>query len=192
MPGSVGPVTGFIYRDIGKGMSSSSALARFGKGGATMAGGGNISCQASQAGIGNGADVTEDTLFTVTLPANSLDIVGRQVFVEAYGTFAATSTTTKVIKVYFGSTVLVTFSGTTTQAGAWALMATITKTAAGQQTAMILNDTTVTGSLVRSITTASPSEADTAGIIIKVTGQVTGSSTANVSLCNCLTVCGYN
>jgi hypothetical protein len=190
MPGSVGTTTGYLYRDLGKGLSSSAALARFGKGGALMAGGGNIFCSASQAGFGNGNDTTEDLLVGVTLPPNSLDIVGRQVFIEAYGTITATSAT-KNARIYFGSTLLVNFVGTTTQTGAWAVMATITKTAAGQQTAMIVNDTTVTGSLVRSLTTASPSETDTAGILIRVTGQVSAGG-AGIALCNCLTVCGYN
>jgi hypothetical protein len=69
MPGTVGAVTGFIERQKGRGYVESSALQRFGKGGAAMAGGGNIFVGQSAAGIGNGADTTEDVLFTVSLPA---------------------------------------------------------------------------------------------------------------------------
>src|SRR6516164_8172475 len=116
MPGVIGAVTGFIERQKGRGYVESSALQRFGKGACAFAGGGNVFVGASAAGVGNGADVTEDVLFTVTLPANCLDIVGRQVLVEAAGQIGALSAT-KNLKVYFGSTVLANFAATTTQTG---------------------------------------------------------------------------
>jgi hypothetical protein len=61
MPGSVGSVSGIQDRELGKTVASASSRQRFGKSGALMAGGGNVFVSASQAGIGNGADTSEDT-----------------------------------------------------------------------------------------------------------------------------------
>jgi hypothetical protein len=192
MPGSVGSVSGIQDRELGKVLSSASSRQRFGKSGALMAGGGNIFVGASQAGIGNGADTSEDTLFSVTLPPNALDIVGRQILIEAYGSVAATSAT-KNARIYFGSTSLTTaFVGTTTQAGIWNINALITKTGPSTQSAFVALDYTIGSPAVPRVSTIlSPTEADTAGIIIKVTGQ-SSVATAGLVTCNLLTVSGYN
>ena len=190
MPGVIGAVTGFIERQKGRGYVESSALQRMGKAAAAMAGGGNISVQVSAAGVGNGADTTEDVLYTVTMPANCLDIVGRQFLIEAYGQVSATSAT-KNARVYFGSTVLVNFAATTTQTGVWAVTALVTKTGANAQSVLVLTDTTLTGSLVRSASVLSPTEADNAGIVIKATGQ-SSVATASLVTANLLSVGGYN
>jgi hypothetical protein len=64
---------------------------------------GNVSVQVSAAGLGNGADTTDDVLFTYALPANSLDAAGRQLTITAAGKFAA-NTNNKRIKIWFGTT----------------------------------------------------------------------------------------
>ncbi|NKI68958.1 hypothetical protein GN109_05960 [Collimonas pratensis] len=64
---------------------------------------GNVSVQVSAAGLGNGADTTDDVLFTYALPANSLDAAGRQLTITAAGKFAANGNN-KRIKVWFGTT----------------------------------------------------------------------------------------
>src|SRR5262249_40134917 len=190
MTGIIGAVTGFIERQKGRGYVESSALQRMGKGAAAMAGGGNITVNVSTAGVGNGADTTEDVIFTQTLPANCLDIVGRQILIEAYGNIAATSAT-KNAKVYFGSTVLVNFAATTTQTGVWAVSAYVTKAGSNSQSILVLTDTTISGSLVRSASILTASEPDNAGIVVKVTGQ-SSVATAGLVTCNGLIVGGYN
>jgi hypothetical protein len=191
MPGYLlGPITGFVDRMKGKGMCSSSFLTQFGKGAALTAGGGNLAAFCSQAGVGNGADTTEDTLFTGTLPPNSMDIVGRQIDILAWGNISATSAT-KTAKVYWGSTVLATIGATTTQTGVWIVSASIIKTGANQQTACVTIDTSISGSLVRTASILSPNEADTAGIIMKVTGQVSAGG-AGIVTCNGFVPSGYN
>lgn len=65
--------------------------------------GGNLSVQVSSAGQGNGADVTDDVLFTYALPASALDAAGRQVTITAAGKFAATANN-KRIKIWWGTT----------------------------------------------------------------------------------------
>lgn len=186
-----GPLNGFMERLKGRSYVPSSAYQQFGKGAATSLGGGNLAVFVNGAnGNGNSADTTEDVLFTGNLPLNSLDVVGRQVFIEAYGNIAATSAT-KNARVYFGSTVLVNFAATTTQTGVWAVQALITKVGSSAQSALVLTDTTISGSLVRAVSILSPTESDTAAITIKATGQ-SSVGTANLVTCVGLTIGGYN
>jgi hypothetical protein len=193
MPGSVGIVSGAIQdRPLGRSVISAGCRQRMGKGAALMAGGGNIFVGISAAGIGNGADTTEDILFSVLIPAGTLDLVGRQFLIEAYGSVAATSAT-KNARIYFGSTSLTTaFVGTTTQAGIWSINALITKAGPNSQSAFIGLDYTIGSPAVPRVSTIlSLTESDTAGIIIKVTGQ-SSVATANLVTCNLLSVSGYN
>lgn len=191
MPGIIGGLTGFVDKSIGKGIVSAGWLNKFGKGGAAAAGGGNIFAFLSQAGVGNGADVTEDVLSTMTLPANCLDIAGREVLIQAFGTISTTTATTKTIKLYWGSAVIATVAATTTQGGDWAVNASVFRTAAGQQVVCVQIDSAVTGSVVRTIAVSSQTQDETAGIVIKVTGTST-TATANFLLCKGLVVGGYN
>jgi hypothetical protein len=93
--------------------------------------------------------------------------------------------------VYFGSTVLVNFAYTTTQTGVWYVQAIITKTGSNAQTALTLPDQVIAGANTRLPVIASPTEADTAAIVIKATGQVSAGG-ANIVTCNMLSVAGYN
>src|SRR5258708_4023447 len=68
-----------------------------GTGAAMLKEAGNINRQVSIAGAGNGADTTEDTLFTFTIPANAFDTLGRGVMVSAFGT-TGTSAHTKTVR----------------------------------------------------------------------------------------------
>ncbi len=191
MPGFLmGPLTGFVDRMKGKGLSPASFLTQFGGGAAMAAGGGNLAVFASQVGVGNGADTTEDTLFTGSLPSNSLNIVGRELSIQAWGNITATSAT-KNARVYFGTTVIANIAYTLAQTGAWLVIATIVKTAANQQAVVVSSDTVVSGTLTRSVATFSPAEIDTAAIILRVTGQ-SSVATANTVTCNGFIPAGYN
>lgn len=191
MPGYlVGPITGFVDRMKGKGLSSSAFLTQIGKSAAQGAGGGNVSTQLSTAGIGNGADTTEDLLFTASLPANIFDVVGRCVTIQAFGNITATSAT-KTAKMYFGTTVTASVSYATTTTGAWQITLTVFKSGASTQIAMYQADSSgaATGRAVGVITNGS--ETDTAAIVCKVTGQSTA-ATANTVVCNGFIIDGYN
>jgi hypothetical protein len=192
MPGSVGSVSGVQDRGIaGRSVASSAALQRIGRGAALAASGGNIFCNASSAGVGNGADTTEDVLFTVTLPPRTLDVVGRQILIEAYGSIAAAPSANKNARVYFGATSLTAaFAATTNQTGVWILTALVTRTGVNTQTAVVTIDHTI-GANTRVPTVLSLTESDTAGITIKATGQCSV-ATANGVTCNMLSVGGYN
>lgn len=93
---------------------------------------GALSNEFSSAGIGNGADTTDDVLFSYTLPPNSLDAPGRAVIIDAFGSFAATANH-KTVKIFFGTSVTFT-SGVQTGSGVgWAARLIVTKTGADAQ-----------------------------------------------------------
>lgn len=146
-----------------------------------------LSKQFSVAGVGNGADTTEDTLFTYTLPATALAAVGNEVDILAWGSVAATSAT-KTVKVYFGASIVPSAVYTTTQTGTWAISLTVYKQAASVQIALAEIDA-IGATTARAISDLNGSETDTAGIVIKVTGQ-SSAATANLVLCNGLTIAG--
>src|SRR5258708_5614516 len=89
-----------------------------GTGAAMLKEAGNINRQVSIAGAGNGADTTEDTLFTFTIPANAFDTLGRGVMVSAFGT-TGTSAHTKTVRMYFGTGVSFTLASGTIPSSAW-------------------------------------------------------------------------
>lgn len=194
MPGFLaGPVSGFMDRMKGKGMCSSSFLNQVGKGAALSAGGGSLAVFSSVAGVGNGADTTEDTLFTATIPANTFDIPGRQLLLEAFGSISATNAV-KTVRVYFGTSIVyagIIVTPAAVTAGDWQAQLLVTKTANNVQIAVAAGDFSGAAA-VRSIQKfLTGSEADTAGIVVKITGQ-SSVATANTVLCNQLTISGYN
>src|SRR5579862_5290229 len=65
------------------------------------------------AAAGTGADTTEDTLYTYTLPANAFSSPGKAVRIRVWGTTGATANN-KTVKVYFGASVV--FSSATSAA----------------------------------------------------------------------------
>ena len=129
------------------------------------------------ASTSTGANTTETSLGTFSLPANSLDAIGRRLHVHA--TFLANTTANnKTYKLYFGSELIssgvLASNGTTANADLWVL-----KTGASAQIvsgAMTVGTTVITGvSLVGA-------ETDTAGITIKATGQNGSSVAGDISL----------
>lgn len=156
-----------------------------GVGNSTPASGGGVSLNpqgtvfafASQTGVGNGADTTEDTLKTFSLPANAFDVANRGVQITAFGKYA-NNTNTKAVKVYFGATAVSV--GTDNNTNWWAEVY-VYKTASNAQ---IICGLTQHGTTVGAPSIANGSETDTAAITIKVTGQDSTSATANAIVLN--------
>jgi hypothetical protein len=124
MPGTVGPTTGYTDRGLGKSVYPASSLQRVGKGGALCASGGNITVNVVAGNTaGNTNDTTEDLIFSQTLPANTFDIVGRQVLIEAYGSMPTGQTAIRHARIYFGSTTLVDFAAASGNTGVWVMSA---------------------------------------------------------------------
>lgn len=155
-------------------------------GGATFGSNGNVFTFYSQTGVGNGADTTEDTLKTFSLPANSLDVVGRSVYIYAWGSYA-NNTNTKAAKLYFGSTSIAAATGNNV---GWALEMIVGKSAANKQVISSQNITSTThGGVTNS---AAAAETDTAAITIKVTGQDSTSANANAIVLNGMYINFFN
>ncbi len=140
---------------------------------------GNISTQLSATGIGNGADSSEDTLFTFSLPASSFDIAGRGLAFLAFGKLAANSDT-KTTRARFGSSIAYTSGGLTLSGVSWFLRGSIWKTGASTQQSLFEGQF---GTTILAPQTEAGSETDTGAITVKVTGQ-SGSSQANDVVAN--------
>jgi hypothetical protein len=123
--------------------------------------------------IGTGADTTEDTLQTFTLPANAFHAIGRGVRIEAWGTTGADNNN-KTVRLYFG-TEIYDSTTLTTNNGSWFTWANVYKTGPNTQTA-IAKSTFVNSTPATAVT--APNQTDTAPIVIKVTGQ-NGTAAAN-------------
>src|SRR5579871_1169434 len=147
----------------------------------------NVNAQFSAAGSANGADTTEDTLFTYSLPANSLDANGRVLEIQAWGSFA-NNNHSKHARLYFGSEVIDSGANTTTGGIGWFLSATVIRTGSKTQS---ISGQLIAGTTHGGCTTQAGAEDDTAAITIKATGQ-TGTSAANDILCNGFTVTALN
>jgi hypothetical protein len=192
MPGSLTAVTGFTDRPLGKSVAVAAVLQRIGKGGTLAAGGGNVAVFSSAAGVGNGADTNEDVLFTASLPANTLDIVGRQILLEAWGSLSATNAV-KTIRMYFGSLVYIAAQVTpaAVTAGDWSAQLLVTKTASNVQIALGTSDFSG-AAVVRNVQRFTASaQVDTLPITMKITGQ-SSVATANSALANQFVIGGYN
>jgi hypothetical protein len=173
-------------------VASSAALQRIGRGGTLASGGGNVACFSSAAGVGNGADTTEDVLFTAVIPANTLDIVGRQILLEAWGALSATNAI-KTIRMYFGALVYIAAQVTpaAVTAGDWSAQLLVTKTASNVQIALGTSDFSG-AAVVRNVQRFTNGNAvDTAPITVKITGQ-SSVATANSAVCNQFVIGGYN
>lgn len=139
---------------------------------------GRANTQTSAAGIGNGADATDDTLFTYSLPLNAMDANGRVLQAVASGHFA-TNGNNKRVKFFFAGTAVADSAVVTHNNVDWTceiIIARIDAThvsARGIFTASgIAPVVTVTPNLVVSDLTANAS-------IVKVTGASPTSSIAN-------------
>jgi hypothetical protein len=136
---------------------------------------GRINSQFSVAGIGNAADLTDDTLFTFALPASSLDVVGRGVIVEAFGKFAANGNN-KTVKIFFGSAVVTSGVQVGNNVG-WRLRLELYKQASNVQ---IGSGWGQAGTTVFAVPVPiNGAEADTNTITIKVTGASPTTGAAN-------------
>ena len=92
----------------GTGVEPSNMLTQFGSCAFGSANGffteeGNIYRAESLAGVGNGADTTDDILFGIVLPANAFDQAGRGLNITAFGQTGAT-TNNKRVKIFVGCT----------------------------------------------------------------------------------------
>ena len=136
------------------------------KGTGTATGPVSVVLHANTTAVGN-VGAGEDDLMTYSLPANTLSANGKGVRITACVTYAANGNT-KTIKLYFGSTVLVTRSAGDN--GSFIkLEGYVTRTGASTQEASGFLYFTNGSALTRS----TPAEDTTGAITIKMTGEAT-------------------
>jgi hypothetical protein len=119
---------------------------------------------------------TETDLFSYTVPVGTLGEAGDSLEFTAYGTFAATASTDKTIKVLFGSTTIyASGSLAITTAKHWRLQGSVTKISATSQKCVVTISTNDVA-LVSSVTYSAASEALTAAVVFRVRGNGTNAN----------------
>lgn len=134
------------------------------------------------------AVLTEETLISYTLPASSLDATNRGLRVKAAGTTAANASG-KTIKLYFGSTVVMSNDVTTTPNNVgWELEYEIFRTAATTQKAIARG---TVGAVQQTTVYAGVGETLANALTVKITGT-NGVATANDIVAQILSVTFIN
>jgi len=124
--------------------------------------------------VGNGADTTEDTLYTIAIP-NQLANVGDVIHVVARGTLAA-STDTKSVRLKLVGQTACSFNSTLVGQTTWLLEAWVMKTGSSTQSNICLS-TNAANNVVNAQTATVA--ADGATLAVSLTGQNTTTSTLN-------------
>lgn len=112
----------------------------------------------------------EDDLMTFSLPANTMRSTGAGIRIVAWGT-KANNANAKTLKLYFGTTAIMTTSLGTSAAGNWRITAEVLRTGASTQdwnSAMVGTDT--------DIEKGTATETETSAITIKCTGDATATN----------------
>ena len=130
-------------------------------------------------GVCNGADTSEDTLFTYNIPAGTLNAAGDRIRIYAGGTFAG-STDTKTARVHLnGAGFTHNNNGVAAVTTAWVTYVEVQKIGPSLQQASSFGLGNAASSGVGA---ASASLTDTAAIALTVTGQNATAATAG-SIC---------
>lgn len=161
------------------------ALFNAGSGTGTYSPQGDLNHQLSIAGVGNGADTTDDTLFSFSLPAASFDANGRGVVVETWGKFASNGNN-KTVKVFFGSSVVFSTGVVTNNNTGWFMRLVVRRSGPNTQLASAFGFAGTT--VIAPPIPVAGSETDTGAITIKVTGASPTIGAANDVLANAFSV----
>lgn len=126
--------------------------------------------------VGTGADVTEDTLQTYTIPANTLANVGDTIYAVTGGSANGT-TDTKVMKLKFGGTAIVQQNMNAAANTKYTSEFWVTKTGPGTQSYTVMS--AATGNITTGVLSGVLTKTDTADIVISQTGQNSTNATLN-------------
>jgi len=131
--------SGFVDRYKGKLWQPSGCLQQIGSGPAVSGGGGLINSTASCSTAGgtqlSTAGTTTSTLVSQTLPPRTLDRLGRQLLIYAWGTFSTFNAGAKTVALSFGAvSVSLQNSTTVTALQPWAIMMNVAQNQVGSTT----------------------------------------------------------
>ena len=133
---------------------------------------------------GNGADTTEDTLYTFTLAAGQLAVVGDIIRIKVGGGLAAT-TDNKTLRVKLGGQIVGSLAATGAAQTAWYCEASIIKTGTNTQSYISSFILTAGNANPRSGTLTLT---DTGTLVVAVTGQNNTTAAANSITAQAITV----
>lgn len=136
------------------------------------------------AAAGNGADQTEDTMHTFTLPANSLSGNGKALRIRGWGTTAANADN-KTLKVYFGTAAQTVASAVAANNKAWYFELVVVRQSVGNQLLLTRGNFNA-GEITPVVATATQDE--TTALTIKTTAQDGTANTANAISESCFMV----
>jgi hypothetical protein len=145
-----------------------------------------LDSQAVAAGVGNGADATDDTLFSTSLTKGILDSSARGLLVLAAGTSAANGNN-KTLQVILGATSLFSSGTMTINAKNWMLAVLIQRLASNVQLGAGLLVPDATTPIAKIVTNGA--EDLTTTLTLKLTGK-SGSSAASDLVANQYAVIG--
>lgn len=195
--------SGSAQKQVATTGSIANAPGQFGSGGMNFNRAGNILTQVSAAGLAPAATGGDYVLAVLALPANSFDVAGRTLQIQAEGSFGA-NTNTKRIKIVFnattavvgqavtGGSVIADSTAVTTNGGGWALCAEVIKYGvANSNTQLAVHQQAQLGGSVAALLSPQPLTAVENGVIlIAITGNST--TTAADILLNFLQVFAQN
>lgn len=130
---------------------------------------GLINWQVSIGGVGNGADATDDTLFTYTLPAKAMLLDGQRVTVRAAVSTAANGNN-KTFKIFFGNNAVISSGVVTHNAKNGYIEAEITRLSSTAIAAVGSYCSDGTAPVVLVTTTAAVADLLANNIDVRVTG----------------------
>lgn len=113
----------------------------------------------------------EDNLITYSLPANALSANGKSVRFFGWGSIA-NNANAKTLKVYIGSTSVLSVSLTANQAGTWWIDAFCIRTGSNAQKYQVRMNQGGTTTILQ-MANGTLTETDTAAIVLKCTGTAT-------------------
>lgn len=127
------------------------------------------------------AAATEQTLKTLTLPANFIWNLGDALEIEAWGRFGATANG-KIVRLYFGSQVISTSGSVTINDGSWHVRAVVGTIAAGntQSCSAVMHSSDPT-QLPAQHTKTAGTQTITSTIVVKLTGENLVAAAADVT-----------
>lgn len=135
--------------------------------------------QTSAAGVGNGADITDDTLFTYSLPINAMSANGKSVRVRASGTFAG-NIHSKEVKIWFAGTAVADSGVLTLSGDDWTIEFEATRIDATHVSVIgTFFATSATAQVVKVNANLSVANLTTNASVIQVTGASTVSGAAS-------------
>lgn len=174
--------SGFVDRYKGKGFQPSGWLQQIGTGGANTSGGGQINSTASAStagGIGSSGVTSISTVISQILPAKTLDRFGRNLLVNAWGTFSTANLGLKSASIVFGTvTGFTVFNSTSvTSLQGWFASLSVTQTS----TVGLANQQTIFGQGAASTHSGCTVSTGAENLLLNSTVKITAQSSAGTA-----------